>query len=828
MKNLIIFFVIILLSGCFIENDSSKEGVVPYHDPTYGGNDSSNDDDDSDNSIDPISSSTYETSEYFLTSSSNRQNFLGQINASKAYAHLASLGLNIAGDGIRVAVVDSGVQSTHSDLDDNFSSASQANQDDDGHGTSGAGVIAAEKNGLEMHGVAFNAEIYAIALNDLTDATGASEYGISDFDGEVIASNALVINNSWGFGVLNEANNVDTSVPRNPNFIPNYTDDRYLTNNVITEEEIRNIINNNTKRVVVFAASNDYLQVRVDAGNNLADNPGPPANYADSTLTNGQMLAVAAIGADSGDNTNDGAIAYYSNRCGVIAHCLSAPGGDAIEGRQIYTTDNNGSYTRIQGTSFSTPVVSGAAAVLHGAWDNLSGSQVVDILLDTANKTGIYAPNYDSDSDGVNDLSNIYGAGRLDLENAVRNQGRSSASTSLSLQSYSYDSTSLNIPQNLQILQNNKNFQSLLAKGVFFDKYNRDYKANYVGKVSYYGAGNSSLESRVLNNQEVKNVQLGISRNLGASFANVKQKEHRLNTFFSPEKNEIDKTFLSEANYQISALGQRLKMNFSFSESSPLSEKSNSDLLFSNNNFVSFYEQNSDNSYYNFDYNFSFNDRLSFSNNFIYADNEELNTNIMGVDNKLIQKFKTIAIEYNFSMLQEGSSFSGISGNEAFDFADFTRNDSFGVTIKNSKNRKFEYSFSSNFSTITPEYKSNLFSGSKSYNAFNYNLLMSYQASKNNKLGVAISKPWQIEKGEFSITIPTGIDANNVVETDSVNIDFSSIKSYDFEAFWHKNLTTNSKIKFNSLYKVYDTNKVDFIEDLDDRLELFINYIKEF
>ena len=775
IKLILLFFSLNLLSSCFI--DSNDEGnSVTYYAPNY----------DANYRVEySTNAADYRTSEYY-SGDADHQNFLEQINAADAYAFLYLNNLEVAGDGVRVAVVDSGILGNHIDLDDNFASDSEIRETDgSGHGTLVSGVIAAEKNDFGMHGVAFNSEIYSI-LNYGSDDNNENDNQNGGYYEAVLNSSALVINNSWSF---NDGFNTDAYI-----------------------RDIANVIVENDKIVFVFATGNDGRLV-----------PSRPAADADNDRIGGHKLAAAAI-------RSDGTIASYSNRCGTVLHCLSAPGGERGQGG-IYTTSarNGYSYGAVQGTSFAAPVVSGAAAILHGAWDNLTGSQVVDILLETADKTGRYTPDTNlSDGDATNDTNSTYGAGLLDLEEAVRNQGVSTTSLSLSSQSYSYDNTQLNIPQNLQILQNNKNFQSLLAKGVFFDKYNRDYKADYLDKISYYGAESGQLESKVLAKQEVKNVRLAFSKNIRAGFANVKQKKNKLSYFFSPEKIEDNKTFLNEASYNISALGNKLKMNFSFSENSPLRKRDSSELFFSNNNFLSFYEQNSEHSYYNFAYDFAFNDKMSFSNNFIYADNQERNTNIVGVDNKLIQKFKKIAIEYNFSMMQEGNSFAGISGNEAFDFADFTRNDSFGVTIRNTKNRKLEYSFSSNFSTITPEYKSNLFAGSKSYNAFNYNLLMSYQASKNNKLGVAISKPWQIEKGEFSITIPTGIDANNVVETDSVNIDFSSIKSYDFEAFWHKNLTTNSKIKFNSLYKVYDTNKVDFIEDLDDRLELFINYIKEF
>jgi hypothetical protein len=67
---------------------------------------------------------------------------------------------------------------------------------------------------------------------------------------------------------------------------------------------------------------------------------------------------------------------------------------------------NNGSYTKMSGTSMAAPLVSGAIAGLKSMFPNLSYQDIAARLLITANKTGIWAS------------TAIYGQGLMDLESA--------------------------------------------------------------------------------------------------------------------------------------------------------------------------------------------------------------------------------------------------------------------------------------------------------------------------------------------------------------------------------------------------------------------------
>ena len=74
------------------------------------------------------------------------------------------------GTGVNVAIIDTGIDYTHSDLNDNyiggydFVNGDSDPMDDNGHGTPCAGIVAAEDNGKGVVGVAPEAHLYAVKV----------------------------------------------------------------------------------------------------------------------------------------------------------------------------------------------------------------------------------------------------------------------------------------------------------------------------------------------------------------------------------------------------------------------------------------------------------------------------------------------------------------------------------------------------------------------------------------------------------------------------------------------------------------------------------------
>ena len=135
------------------------------------------------------------------------------------------------------------------------------------------------------------------------------------------------------------------------------------------------------------------------AGNEGGAEPIFPAIFAGSAEAGGQAIVVGAL-------DTDGDIADFSNRAGSArGHYLVAPGVD------ILAPQLNGGAALVSGTSFATPHVTGAVALLLQGAPFLSAQQVVELLLGTATDLG--APGTDD----------VYGRGSLNLAAALSPQG---------------------------------------------------------------------------------------------------------------------------------------------------------------------------------------------------------------------------------------------------------------------------------------------------------------------------------------------------------------------------------------------------------------------
>lgn len=108
------------------------------------------------------------------------------------------------GFGVNVAVIDSGIDYTHPDLDGNYAggydfvNGDADPMDDNGHGTHVAGTVAAEDDGTGVVGVAPEASIYAVKV---LNSSGSGSW--SDIIAALqwaVDNGILVTNNSYGSG----------------------------------------------------------------------------------------------------------------------------------------------------------------------------------------------------------------------------------------------------------------------------------------------------------------------------------------------------------------------------------------------------------------------------------------------------------------------------------------------------------------------------------------------------------------------------------------------------------------------------------------------------
>ncbi len=245
------------------------------------------------------------------------------------------------GDGVKIGIIDSGVHSTHEDLQENVAQnltmvpegGAATTTDPEGHGTHVAGIAAAVgNNGKGGAGIAPGAQIYVYSVMD-SEGIMKNDYILRAIN-RAIDDGVDVINMSLGSGYYNG-----------------------------NEENIIKKAYQNG--VAIFAA----------AGNEATNGYEFPASYDN-------VCSIAAI-------MQDGSKAGFTNY------------GDKIDlafpGVEIYSTLNksNQSYDFMQGTSMACPVAVGTAAVILSASNEIdalkgkSGADKVDALFSIMKKNVI-------------------------------------------------------------------------------------------------------------------------------------------------------------------------------------------------------------------------------------------------------------------------------------------------------------------------------------------------------------------------------------------------------------------------------------------------------
>lgn len=278
------------------------------------------------------------------------------------------------GNGVTVAVVDSGISSTQADLQGRISAASidvVAGRNtpyvaDDSHGTLVSGVIASNFNGLGTIGVAYQSTILSIRA-DVSDC--------DDENTEVCFSSSDLVR-ALDYAVDNGVKIINMSLGGEGRLGAAF-------------------------EAALLRAVNAGAVIVASSGNDGESNPGWPARYAVDPRFAGSVIAVGS------HNVQD-VMSDFSNRAGVTQTAyISAPGEDVLTGC-------NGTICyRVNGTSFSAPHVAGALALLLDAFPNLSARQALAILIDTARDAGDAGPDI------------VYGRGLLDLQRAFAPVGAS-------------------------------------------------------------------------------------------------------------------------------------------------------------------------------------------------------------------------------------------------------------------------------------------------------------------------------------------------------------------------------------------------------------------
>lgn len=246
---------------------------------------------------------------------------------------------NIAGSGVKVAILDTGIDYGHPDLDGvyaggyDFVDNDNDPRDGHGHGTHCAGIVAAEDNDQGVIGVAPMASIYAVRVLD-DQGSGYTSDIIAGIDWSV-DNNMHVVSMSLGGGSYDSAFNAAINRAYDAN-------------------------------IVVVAAS----------GNDGKGTISYPAKYENA-------IAVGAID----KNHQLASFSNYGPEQEVVA-----PGVDIYSTMPTYTVTMNSwwyggyskNYDTMSGTSMACPMVAGTVALIREANPDLTAPEVRNILHTTS------------------------------------------------------------------------------------------------------------------------------------------------------------------------------------------------------------------------------------------------------------------------------------------------------------------------------------------------------------------------------------------------------------------------------------------------------------
>ncbi|ONI70130.1 serine protease [Kribbella sp. ALI-6-A] len=280
------------------------------------------------------------------------------------------------GAGVDVAVLDTGIDQQHPDLDDRVAAATSFVPDEEvtdrhGHGTHVASTIAGtgEASGGTERGVAPGARLHVgKVLNN--EGGGQESWIIAGMEWAARDQRAKVVSMSLGGGPTDGSDPISQSL---------------------------NELSAETGALFTVAAGN------AGPGYYTASAPG----IADAALTVGAVDGADKLAEFSswGPRVGDGG----------LKPDITAPGVDILAARSQHAPEGSGAYQLMSGTSMATPHVAGAVALLAAQHPDWTGQQLKEAIVSTAKPTPDYIP-YQG------------GNGRLDVATASRSTVRATAS----------------------------------------------------------------------------------------------------------------------------------------------------------------------------------------------------------------------------------------------------------------------------------------------------------------------------------------------------------------------------------------------------------------
>ncbi|MGN3973711.1 S8 family peptidase [Tsuneonella sp. SYSU-LHT278] len=346
------------------------------------------------------------------------------------------------GVGVKIAVIDTGIDTDSPEFAGRIDPASSdvaGNGTVEGfsdHGTRVAMVAAAARDNTGIMGIAYNATVLALR---------------ADRPGSCASSTATADN--CAFSDRDIAAGIDRAVSAGATVI-NLSLGGDAPNSVLTAAVQRAVA---AGVVIVVAAGNEG-----DGSDPMVD-PNQPNPFAAGVRNAGGSNVIIVGSVNASDQFSS-----FSNRAGSQANSFLSALGERIccvyeNGVLKVESGPSGSFVTVfSGTSFSAPQVAGAVALLKQAFPNLTGAQMVQILLSSARDAG------------PSGVDATYGRGILDIAAAFAPMGTTTLAGSTT-------AVALNDDTAIGSTATGDAFDGASVRAVILDKFGRAYGTDLGG-----------------------------------------------------------------------------------------------------------------------------------------------------------------------------------------------------------------------------------------------------------------------------------------------------------------------------------------------------------
>jgi len=704
----------------------------------------------------------------------NRQGGLKIIKAEMAYSR------SYTGNNVVVAVVDTGVDLDHIDLKNNivdgagrnfFANGSQGGDgDEEGpplfpgqpvagsfwHGTHVAGIVAAERNGIGIHGVAYNSKILPVNVYTIAnEGTGNPTFYDSDIAAGIdysVAEGARVINISLGGDSPSSA--IKSSIQNAVNFSASDA--------------------SGEKSIVVVAASGNLFE---DDAVTQADNPVYPARFAGDISINpanvgdvgsdGALLSVGAV-------DNNGNFVAFSHKCGdAMNWCLVAP-GVSIES---YLPDDL--IIPVSGTSMATPHVSGAAAVLMDMDPHLTGREVAELLLTTATPLG------------SDEISPIYGHGLLNLDEATKPQGALNIPLGNNVNGplASLDATSITTSSAF-----GDAFSSTNLSFTMLDGYKRAYDVNF-SDFNYESNSFTNFENKFRDfGEDITKNREQIAQNISFSAVNLTNDDPNVEEH---EKEEFVRlSFSASSEHGGFDYNYNVPMNQAFRLSALEDVSMSVDNVGTNSVLGLVSYGSSYNNHYVLDKNSSFSFG-SFQGEQDYGD-------VTGVVSQYSRYNDSYKVALQLGMMNEEGSFLGSNVDGAFALGENTPtwfyNFAGAYNLSNSVKLFGSANYGISFPEVTADSLIADISQIETY-SFSGGISRSSVFDERDKLEFIVSQPIRVVGGSANVVLPMSRDISGNITSQAYDLSLSpSGRQMDYGAFYSLAFNENSRLSAGAVY----------------------------